>query len=156
MMVPQTRLLFWFAVIVLPFSALGAVYPEAFLFSVALIAGLFAFALLDALLAFGKLDGLSLELPEVLRVSKERTASIPISVNNERKKGLRMRLGLALPRELTSPNEDVLVVLPEGSEHSRLEWACQPMQRGNYRIKKAFLETTSQFGFWAVRGSVPV
>ena len=71
-MVPQIRLLFWFAVIVLPFSALGAVYAEAFLFSVALTAGLFAFALLDAVLAFGKLDGLSLELPEVLRVSKER------------------------------------------------------------------------------------
>lgn len=155
-MVPQTRLLFWFAVIVLPFSALGAVYPEAFLVSVALITGLFAFALLDAVLAFGKLDGLSLELPEVLRVSKERTTSIPISVRNERKCGLRLRLGLALPRELVSANEDALVVLPEGSEHSRLEWACQPMQRGNFRIKKAFLETTSRIGFWAVRGSVPV
>ena len=55
MIVPQTRLLFWFAIIVLPFAALGTVYPDAFLLSVVLIAVLLAVALLDAALAFGRL-----------------------------------------------------------------------------------------------------
>jgi uncharacterized protein (DUF58 family) len=155
MIVPQPRLLFWFTVVVLPFSALGAVYPEAFLFSIALIAGLLVFALLDAGLAFGRLDGLSLELPGVLRLSKDRPGTISVNVGNERKRSLRIRLGLATPRELGSPVEDVVVTLPEGAEHSRLEWSIQPVRRGNFRIHRAYLETSSRFGLWAVRGSVP-
>lgn len=156
MIVPQPRLLFWFAVIVLPFSALGAVYPEAFLFSVALIAGLLLFALFDAGLAFGKLDGLSLELPDILRVSKDRPANLAITLCNPSQQATRLRLGLALPRELTSSSEDALVTLPAGSERSRLDWPFQPIKRGNFRLRRAYLETSSRFGFWAVRGSVPV
>jgi uncharacterized protein (DUF58 family) len=156
MIVPQTRLLFWFAFTVLPFSALGAVYPEAFLFSVAIIAGVLAVALADAALAFRKLDGLSLELPEIVRVSKERVAVIPVTVRNQRQKSLRVRLGLALSRELPSPREEVVVLLPEGVEVSRLDWSLQPARRGNYRIKKAFLETVSRGGWWAIRGVLPV
>ena len=156
MIVPQTRLLFWFAVIVLPFAALGTVYPDAFLFSVVLIAGLMAVASLDAVLAFGRLDGLSVELPEVLRASKDRPLVIPVSIHNGRQRRLRLRLGLTLPRELQAALDDVLVVLPDGAEWSRLEWTCQPVKRGNFRIQRAFLETNSRFGFWVVRGSVPV
>lgn len=156
MIAPQARLLFWFAVIVLPFAALGAVYPAAFLFSVVLIAGLLALALLDAALAFGRLAGISVELPEVMRASKDRPLIIPISVRNERQQRLRVRFGLALPRELQAALEDAQVILPEGAECSRIEWSCQPAKRGNYRIKRAFLETESRLGFWAVRTSVPV
>src|SRR6266516_1683761 len=156
MIVPQTRLLFWFALVVLPFSVLGTLYREASLFCVVLIAGLFVLALLDAGLAQGKLDGIHLELPEVLRVSKDRLTAIPVSLQNERQKSLRLRLGLALPREIHSPLEEVLVILPEGAEASRLAWPCEPLQRGNYRLRKACLETASPLGFWALRGAVPV
>jgi uncharacterized protein (DUF58 family) len=156
MIVPQARLLFWFALIALPFAALGAVYPAALLFSVVLIAGLLALALLDAALAFGRLDGISVELPDVLRASKDRPLVIPVSIRNKHQHRLRLRLGLALPRELGASMEDIQVVLPEASEWSRLEWPCSPMKRGNFRVKQAFLETDSRFGFWAVRGSVPV
>ena len=156
MIVPQTRLLFWFALIALPFAALGAVYPAALLFSVVLIAGLLALALLDAALAFGRLDGISVELPGVLRASKDRPIVIPVSVCNERRQRLRLRLGLVLPPELGAALEDVRVILPEGAERSRLEWACQPAKRGNFCVNRAFLETDSRFGFWSVRTSVPV
>jgi uncharacterized protein (DUF58 family) len=156
MIVPQTRLLFWFALIALPFAALGAVYPAALLFSIVLIAGLLALALLDAALAFGRLDGISIELPEVIRASKDRPLVIPVSIRNERQHQLRLRLGLALPHELGAATEDIRVVLPEGAEWSRVEWPCQPMKRGNFRAKRAFLETGSRFGFWAVRTSVAV
>jgi len=156
MIVPQTRLLFWFALVVLPFSVLGTLYREASLFSVMLIAGLFVLALLDAGLAQGKLDGIHLELPEVLRVSKDRPTAIPVSLQNERQKSLRLRLGLALPREIHSPLEEVLVILPEGAEASRLAWPSEPLQRGNYRLRKACLETGSPLGLCALRAAVPV
>lgn len=156
MIVPQTRLLFWFAVVALPFAALGAVYPAAFLFSVVLIAGLLTLALLDAALAFGRLDGIDVELPEVVRASKDRSTTLSVTVRNEHKRPLQLRLGLALPRELQASMEDVQAKLPEGAEWSRLEWPIHPIKRGNYRVERAYLETASRFGFWRVRSSVPV
>lgn len=156
MIVPQSRLLFWFAVIVLPFSALGALYPAASLFAIVLISALFALALADAAMAYGKLDGLSLKLPEVMRLSKDRAGAIELSVRNEQRKPLRLRLGLALPRELQSAGEDATVVLPEGSEWSRLDWPCIPLQRGKYRLRRAHLETLSRLGFWAIRRAITV
>ena len=156
MIVPQTRLLFWFAVVVLPFAALGTVYPDAFLFSVVLIAGLLAVALLDATVAFGRLAGIRIEFPEVLRASKDRPLNIPLIVCNDRQRSMRLRIGLALPRQLQTENEDVMVTLPEGADRSRLEWKCQPVKRGNFRVTRAYLETNSRLGFWAVRAPVPV
>jgi uncharacterized protein (DUF58 family) len=156
MIIPQSRLLFWFAAIVLPFSALGALYPEAFLFVVVLMGGLLVVAVLDAAMAHGKLDGISVKLPEVVRISQERTGNIEVCISNQRQKSMRLRLGLPFPREIQSANEEVWVALPERSERSRLNCPCQPLRRGNFRLSKAYLESTSRLGFWAVRASVPV
>jgi len=154
-LVPNSRLLFWFAAVALPFSALGAMYPEAGPFAVVLIAGLLVLALVDAAVSFGRLDGIGVQLPEVLRLSKDRAGSIEVTLKNELKRPLRLRLGLALPRELTSPHEDATVLLPAGAEQSRLDWPVTPLRRGNYRLRRAFLETASRFGFWVVRSNVP-
>lgn len=156
MLVPQARLLFWFAVIVLPFSALGALYPQAGAFAVVLVAGLLVLALVDAAGATGRLDGISLALPEVLRLSKERPGNLEVTVRNERGKAQRVRLGLGLPRELGPAQEEVLVLLPEGAAQALLDWPCTPTRRGNFRVRRAYLETASRLGFWSVRGSVPV
>ncbi|MGH8247033.1 MAG: DUF58 domain-containing protein, partial [Gammaproteobacteria bacterium] len=114
-LVPESRLLFWFTIVALPFSALGALYPEAGPFAVVLIAGLLVLALLDAAVSYGRLDGISVGLPEVLRLSKDRAGSIEVTLKNELKKPLRLRLGLALPRELASSHEDATVLLPAGA-----------------------------------------
>ena len=156
MIVPRDRLLFWFSVIVLPFSVLAALYQEGLILCLVLIAGILAVALLDMAMAFGKLDGLSLKLPELIRLSKDRPALIEVIVKNESLKSQRLRLGLALPSEIESTTEETLVVLPESAEQSRLEWPCLPLKRGQYRVRKAYLETSSRLGFWAVRAAVPV
>jgi len=154
-LVPETRLLFWFAVVALPFSALGALYPEAAPFAIVLIAGLLVVALVDAAVSLGRLDGISVGLPEVVRLSKDRAGSIEVTVKNELKRPLRLKLGLGLPRELTSPHEDATVLLPSETEQSRLDWPVTPLRRGNYPLRRAFLETVSRLGFWVVRANVP-
>ena len=154
-LVPQSRFLFWFAVVALPFAALGAMYPEAGPFAVVLIAGLLLLALVDAAISYGRLDGISVALPEVLRLSKDRAGSIEVTLKNELKRPMRLKLGMALPRELASPHEDATVLLPAGAEHSKLDWPVTPLRRGNYRLRRAFLETASRLGFWVVRGNVP-
>ena len=156
MIVPSFRLLLWFAIIALPFSVLGAVYPNALGVSVALISALLVVILLDAGLSFARLDAIVVELPDLIRVSKDRPATLSVNITKPATAALRLRLGLALPRELISPNEDITVLLASDVETSRIDWAFTPNQRGNFRLTTAFLETSSRLGLWAIRRTAPV
>jgi uncharacterized protein (DUF58 family) len=142
--------------VVLPFATLGALYPEGLLMAAVLIAVTVGLALLDAALASGALEGIQLQLPEVVRLSKDRWGSIELMIANAGQKGRRLRLGLAFPREIQPRHEDLPVELPPSTQWSRLEWACQPAKRGTYFLRHAYLESTSPLGFWSVRGRMPV
>jgi len=156
MIVPQNRLLWWFALIALPFSVLTAVYPEAFLVGMTLIGGLVVAATADALKAYGRSDDLKLELPEVVRLSKDRAGEIEARLKNERTKARRIRVGLALPREIQTPAEEQMIPLPSGNDWSRIKWPCTSVKRGHYRLSKVYWEEASPFGLWARRGTLPV
>jgi uncharacterized protein (DUF58 family) len=156
MIVPTSRLLFWVAVVVLPFSVVGALLPSLLLVSVLLISLVLLLALVDAALAIDHLKGIELKLPQVVRLSKDRSGTIELRIKNEQQKGRALRLGLALPREIESPGEDLRVALPAASEWSRVDWPCKALKRGNYLLDKAYLEGASPLGFWAVRGSNPI
>ena len=156
MLVPQPRFLFWFAVVVLPFAALGALYAEAQLVAVLLIAGLLLVAVVDAARAFGRLSALSLELPGLLRLSLGRPASIELTVRHPPRTPLALRLGLALPAALRPDREEITVALPTDSETSVVPWRLQPLRRGRFQLTRAYVEGQSHFGFWGLRRSIPV
>ena len=156
MIVPRSRLLFWVAAVVLPFSVVGAALPGLLPFSLLCIGLLVLLVVVDASLGYGGLRGLTLKLPEVVRLSKDRQGTIELRIKNEQQTSKRLRLGLAFPREIESPNEDLQVTLPVGSEWSRVEWPCKPVKRGNYLLNRTHLEAASPLGFWAVRSAVPV
>ena len=151
MIVPQTRLLLWVGVVVLPFAAVAALVPEAAVLAGLLIAALVALALLDAARAQTALDGISIELPPVVRLSKDRAGAIEVRIKNETQRAGRLRLALALPREIQSPEEDLLTALPAGSLWARLAWPCTPLKRGNYPLEGCHLEAASPWGLWAMR-----
>ena len=154
MIVPQNRLLLWFAVIVLPFALLMAVEPAAGVVSLALIG-----ALATALETFKKQaedKGISVALPEISRMSKDREAKLELRIRNERQNQHTLRVALGFPREIPSPQEDAQVALPRDTEWSRFSWTCRPLKRGSYRIDRACLAASSPFGFWSVRKTVPV
>lgn len=154
MIVPRNRLLVWFAVIVLPFSVIGAMEPAALMISAGLVAAFVLTALADAFGARAGLAGISVELPKIARMTKDRDARLEMRIRNESQKKRTLRIALGLPRELQSPHEDVIVALPDGSEWSQLPWDCRPVQRGNHRIEAAHLEAQSPFGFWNIRKTV--
>ncbi len=156
MMVPQNRLLFWFALVVVPFALLGAVESSATAISFACIGGLIAVVAVDAIAGRSALAGISLELPAVARVSKDREARLELRIRNERRRRRRLRLALAFPREIDSPQEDVPVALPADSEWSRQEWTCRPRQRGKFTLTAAYVEAASPLGCWAVRRTLAV
>jgi uncharacterized protein (DUF58 family) len=155
-LVPRNRLLLWVAVIVLPFSVLGVVEPGMAAVSAAAIGALVLLALADAVGARRSLAGISLALPGIARMSKDRESQLEVRIRNELQRPKTLRLALGLPQEFASPYEDAFVALPKDSEWSRFAWTCVPRRRGAYRLEAAYLEAASPLGFWALRKTVGV
>ncbi|MCP4399900.1 MAG: DUF58 domain-containing protein, partial [bacterium] len=156
MLIPRSRLLVYFAVIVLPLSVLGAIAPS---FAMPAYAGILAFALvvlLDALPACKSLDGVQVHLPEVLRLSKNRTGSLELTIGHSGSRDRRLKLGLAFPGEIDSPHDEMDALLTRENELARLEWPCTPLKRGLYRLDICYLEGSSPLGFWGMRGTQTV
>jgi uncharacterized protein (DUF58 family) len=156
MIVPGSKLLFWVAVVVLPFALLGAVVPGAEIVSLVFIGGLALVVIADAIGSRTSLAGVEVQLPEVTRMSKDREAKLEFRIRNEHQRQRTLRVALALPREIQAASEEMDVVLPAETEWSRLTWSCTPAKRGNYRLNAAYLEGSSPLGFWAVRKTVEV
>ena len=155
MIVPQTRLIVWVALIGLPFAAVGATLPGARAISGVLIGGLCVLALADAVLAQGRLAGIRVELPEMVRLQKDRAGTMEVRIHNESQAARTLRLGVAFPHEIDAL-DDRTTELPAGAALSRLEWTLTPSERGRFVLEAVALEGVSPLGFWAVRASQPV
>ena len=154
MMVPQTRLLFWFAAVALPAALVGAAFPSLTAL-VALVVVLFALlAVTDAILAARLLDGFEVELPEVMRVAKGREASLAVRVRNPRQTSRQIRLALDFPSEVKPADDELTLALPDGAEWAQVDWKLQAVRRGRFALGQACLETSSALGLWAVRARV--
>ena len=156
MLVPSSKLLFWSAAIVLPFALIGAVAPAAVAVSLGFIGGFLLVAIADAAGARNKLAGIGVELPPVMRMSKDREWKLEMRIRNESQRPRNLRLALAWPSGIEPDKDEVETRLPSGSEWSRLAWVCRPLKRGNYQLSTAFVETLSPLGFWLVRAKLPV
>jgi len=156
MLVPQTRLLFWFAAIAVPFSTLGAVYPPALLLSLCVILTALAVALLDAGRSSRMLECVRLELPKLIRLTRDRPAILPVTVRYGPGQPRCLRIGLVFPPELNPAVDERLVLLPEEADAAQLDWECQPTARGRFILSQAGLEGSSPWGLWAVRRSLSV
>lgn len=155
MIVPRARLLFWVAVIVLPFALLGAASPAAGGISVLSIAIFLLLAAIDALGAQAALAGFSVELPEVVRLAKDRAGKIECRIRNARGKAAQLRLAPALPRQIRSPRQELDVTLAAATEWSRIAWDCRPAKRGSFPLRAVYIEGGSPLGFWAARRALP-
>jgi len=89
-------------------------------------------------------------------MSKDRAAKLSLRIRNQTQKTADLRLGLPLPPELQSDQDDAWIALPAGTEWSRFDWSCRPLSRGNYRLDAVYLEAASPLGFWAIRKRVPL
>ena len=156
MIVPSSRMLFWVGVIVLPFALLAAVVPAASSVSLLLIGGLLLVATADALGARKNLAGIGLEVPALVRMSRNRETKLELRIRNPQGHPNLLRVGLAWPRAFHTSTGELDTILPGQSEWSQLAWPCTPLKRGNYRFNQAFLEGVSPLGFWAARKTVPV
>ncbi len=153
MIVPQYRLLFWAGSVMLPAALLGAAMPQLVPAGWLAVGFFLAAALLDAVFGFGSLRGLRVELPEVLRFTRNREGVVPVLISSSEKKAFRLRLGLPFPADIGSAASDVLVQIPAGHEHTQYSWACTPSRRGRYLLERCYFERSSPLGLWALRKS---
>jgi len=156
MIVPRNRLLFWTAVIVLPFALLAAVTPASTPVALLLMGAFAVVAALDAAGGRKALEGIGVELPPVVRMSKGRATRIELRIQNARQRAQPLRVAVAWPREIKVEEEAVEARLPAGFLVSKMTLACTPLQRGCYKLQTAFVESASPLGFWAVRKAVPI
>jgi len=142
----------WTAGIVVPFAILAGTIPSAAGIA-AFFIGLFAAAAIaDAILAPGMLAGLRVDLPAVVRLQNGRAGTIAVHLHNSSSRMRMVRLGIAFPREIESPDADRFVRLPEGVEESVTSWPCTPNRRGQYFLRHVYVEAASPLGFWSIRG----
>jgi uncharacterized protein (DUF58 family) len=156
MIIPRTRLLFWVAAVVLPFTLLAVVEPDATIVALCFIAVLGLVVLADAIGATRSLDGIGIELPPVVRASKDRATHLEVRLRNVPQRRRSLRIAPGLPREIAAENEELDVLMPAGSEWSHVTWTCAPSARGCFKLDVAYVESTSPLGFWGMRKALPV
>ncbi len=149
-MVPSRKLLVFAAAILLPASLLAAVVPEQAGVALIVMAGGVAVAVIDAAAGAARLNGLSIEAAKAVRLNKDRVGEIELSIVQTKPTARRLRLGLALPPEITSDVEIMEVDL-KAAERSRVRWKVTPLMRGNFPLELCAVEAASPFGLWAIR-----
>jgi len=156
MIVPRNRLLFWFAVIVLPFSVLAGTHPSTLPACLAIIAAFVLVAVWDVLTSRRLLNGLHLEAPAISRLAIDKEGQFELRLRNESRQPRALRLALPLPAEFTAPWDEIEVALPAEVEWSQFPWTCLPNKRGRYSLDAAYLESASPLGLWSVRKTMPL
>ena len=155
MLVPRSRLVGWTAATVVPLLAFGGSGAAGAPVAVGLAVLALVLVAMDALRAWPLLDGVVVELPAVVRLVKHRPGELPLHLRTGSAGGRRLRLGLALPSALTTPESERQLVLPEDPEVS-LQWTLIPMRRGSFSLHRVSVETPSSWGLWDLRRSLPV
>lgn len=148
MLVPATRLLAWFAIVVVPFATLAGVVPESWPIAAGGILLFLVIAALDAALSLRRLTGLGIALPPVLRATQAREFPITVSLHNPLARRRTIRVALAFPPGLESTADEIAVELPEGVEHSAFDWICAGTRRGKSQVELARIEAASPLRLW--------
>lgn len=149
-MIPTNRLLIA-TLFLLPFACLPAVAPPLAVLGLAAAAALFVLVLVDLLLSRQRLETITLRLPEVIRMSKDREALIPLRLERTAPLLRSVVLALDLPASFDSPSETVLLPLAADAAVFTASWPAVPRQRGRFRLTVSALAALSRFGFWEIR-----
>src|SRR4051812_26749739 len=125
MIFPQSRLLFWVAVLVLPFATLAGMYEPAALICCALIGLFLIVVLIDAILSFSALDSISLKASPVVRACKDRPAKLELFITRSKLGAKRLRIGLPFgtANETNAPvisDHDILDLTVPETEFSKV------------------------------------
>lgn len=155
--VPNRLLLVVAALVVIPSTTLvvfGGPAAGIALFIPALILAVSAF---DLLLSSRLLNGLSLDTKDLLRCTKGKEFSVPLGFVSKGEALKFLRFGLRIPVEFSAIDLPVLKIenLPSDTLLG-IKYRLLPLKRGQYFFKDCYVETSSRFGLWLIRGKLPM
>ena len=149
MMVPSPRLLLLAAAVALPATTIAGIIPALAPPCYAILAVCATTAALDALRGRHRIRTLQLRTPVFLRFTKNVPASLPVTIENQSKATLRVRLGVVMPHGIESEKIVEDAATPPGL--SLLNWPCTGRARGDQVLRELHVETPSPLGLWQVR-----
>ena len=152
MIVPTNRLLIWMCLL-LPLTVVGLLSPETASLSAVLYGLFFAVCIIDALASLSRIRAVTVSLPETVRMSKGRTDTVTVSIENSDPRNSLLTIGLPLPPSIHAEHEQVDVQLPSDSPNSSVDVSCTPDSRGKFTIDKCYFHVPSPAGLWNIRGS---
>jgi len=142
---PSYRLLS-IATCLLPAAGLLAALFSAPLIFVFSLAFLVVVAGIDLLLSADIFEGLDVQLPEIIRLSKDKKGEIPVRIVKGGAK--KLRIGFPFPPEIHSIEDEAEVILPADSPYALFAWRCTPSRRGRYVVDRCFVGLDSPLGLW--------
>src|ERR1017187_3418279 len=149
MIVPSQRLLWLAGAVALPTTTIAGLYPTLATPCYAVLAACAMAAAADAIGGGRRIRKLQLRTPEFLRFTKNVPASLPVTIENRSKGGLRIRLGAVMPPGVESERVVEDTATPPGL--SLLNWSCTGRARGDQVLRELHIETLSPLGLWQVR-----
>ncbi len=141
------------AVVGFPAATLAALSSESRLAAVACLILVAAVIAADALMRARALDGIRVELPQLMRMFKDRPAEIRVRVNHLNKG--RIRVGIVVPDGIAADSEEIDVDLPDATKISEFVSKWTAHRRGLYLVDAVYLEAMSPWGMWQVRRKDP-
>ena len=152
MIKPTNRLIIWAGIVFIPFSAIIVIVQPVVALILTVLTFLFLIMVIaDGFFASGRLKGISIELPEVIRLSKGKEAEISLIINNMGNRLREIHIGIPFPVEMISADPDMVVTLPSENERSSITWPCRALKRGNYFLSICYLGSLSPLTFWHYR-----
>ena len=153
---PRQRLLWLFGLIAVPLALVVGLIPSAETVALAALALLALVTVFDAVIAARSSSCIRVQMPALIRLSKEREGRLPLSfLRDEFAAATTVLVGLAFPPEIKAEPDAADVMLPAGMPVVRWEWPVTPRRRGRFHLDRLYLETASPLGLWGRRESFP-
>jgi uncharacterized protein (DUF58 family) len=154
MIVPSNRLLLAAAAVALPLVTLAGLAPGLALPSTALLTACAILAAVDGALGTRRAAAVSAGTPEVLRLTKDVPANLPVTIENRSRAALGVRAAVVMPAGVVSAKPVQKIEAPPGA--CRVDWWCTGVERGDHPLRELHVETPSPLGLWMARSACPV
>lgn len=151
MIVPHPRLIILVGIAAPLLGGLAGAFPAAATLAATLSLTLALVAAIDAAIGPGQLRPVTVTVPPITRLSRNRTGAVPITIDDPSHHTRTLRFGLQLPPEIRAAPDQQTVVLAADTPRTTFDWPCTSGRRGAYPIRACYLEHASPLGLWHIR-----
>ncbi len=156
MIVPDTRLLIMAALSLIPLAAIAALYPDMSFF-IYNAAGVCVFiAIADALISKDRLLEVNPEMPDIVRLSRDREGEMIFQIKCPESKSFKIRVSFPFPEQILTPFPEADTVLGKEGDSFSMSWKLTGIRQGLFILELCCIETPSVLGLWAIRKRVPI